>query len=204
MKTTLLMILFSGILMSEYSIQVGTFSKFEEAEKYLSKFNKDFFVYQTDSGYWTVRFGIETSRAILEQMRKKAIFKEVQNGVIVPTDVSKVNFRNSLTNSIFSRIERTYNQIDTITFHIKIEDKIYKIQITEYPYSEMANLIFDEKIKISDLNSIIISNNIIHLYISYKELDISQNQIKKYLSEIMELSKKNREIRTKIYQLNKL
>jgi hypothetical protein len=77
-----------------YSIQLGTFNSRESAvvgKNSLSRETKEnLYVYKTDRGLWTVRYGIGENKNTVEQLRQKSKFDIIRRGRIVPTDETKL------------------------------------------------------------------------------------------------------------------
>ncbi len=77
-----------------YSIQLGTFNSRESAvvgKNSLSRETKEnLYVYKTDRGLWTVRYGIGENKNAVEQLRQKSKFDIIRRGCIVPTNETKL------------------------------------------------------------------------------------------------------------------
>ena len=73
-----------------YSLQFGSFRKKENAERFLQKLppeiRENAFIYVTDKGYYTVRYGLFDSYRLLKDVQEKIPI----NSIVVKTDVSKI------------------------------------------------------------------------------------------------------------------
>jgi len=73
-----------------YSLQFGTFRKKENAQRFLQKLPEDIredaFIYVTDKGYYTVRYGLFDNYKLLKEVQEKIPV----SSIVVKTDVSKI------------------------------------------------------------------------------------------------------------------
>jgi len=73
-----------------YSLQLGTFKNKESAVKFLQKLPPDVrenaFIYVTDKGYYTVRYGLFDNYRLLKDVQEKIPI----SSIVVKTDVSKI------------------------------------------------------------------------------------------------------------------
>jgi hypothetical protein len=217
-RLSLLLLFLSSSLYSQslYSLQLVTFKDFEKASKYQKNFaNKipDLFIYKTDRGYWTIRYKIESDRDRLLKIKRESNLKEIRNSLLVPTSIEKVGKidknreeerekpKRDILKSKISEIKETYHKIDTFTFNLKVDERIYVIQFTKYPYSRMADIVFNERPSQTNLNSLTISNNLVTIPISYGELELSSIDIEKEIPHILNVSRKNRDVRVKVFRV---
>jgi len=73
-----------------YSLQLGLFKDKKEAEEFLQKLPPDIkensFIYRTDNGFYSVRYGLFDSYDVLKEIQKKLQF----HSIIVKTEASKI------------------------------------------------------------------------------------------------------------------
>ncbi|WP_029520620.1 SPOR domain-containing protein [Persephonella sp. IF05-L8] len=73
-----------------YSLQLGTFKKKEYAQQFLQKLppeiRENAFIYPTDEGYYTVRYGLFDNYKLLKDVQKEISI----NSIIVKTDISRI------------------------------------------------------------------------------------------------------------------
>ncbi|MDQ7056823.1 MAG: SPOR domain-containing protein [Persephonella sp.] len=73
-----------------FSLQLGSFKKKENAERFLKKLPEELrdgaFIYRTDRGFYTVRYGLFDNYNLLKEIQNKLPI----SSVIVKTDITKV------------------------------------------------------------------------------------------------------------------
>ena len=209
-----------------YSLQIATFNEYNKANLYnieISKKLKNTFLYKTDNGYWTVRYGQENSRKKIKAIKQSLNLKVLQKSVSVPTSLSKLELKTrpkvetpSITqiqtdknieskDSFFTEkigtLNEEYKKIDTYTFNLKIGSRIYIVQFSDNPYNKMANMIFNLKPKSSDINSVTLSNKMVVFNIKLNNIDKSFEDIEKTILPILNSGRRNKNIRIKAYRL---
>jgi len=206
-----------------YSLQIATFTEYNKADKYKKQFSNrltGLFLYKTDSGYWTVRYGKEKSRKDILSVKKILKDKILQKAIPVPTSLSKLDIgiqKNTVVNivkipKVFTQknnffstkiisLKNEYRKIDTYTFNLKVEARIYVVQFSEFPYSKRADKIFDSKPKSSNINSVILSNEMVIFSIKLNDIETSSAEIEKVLLPILNRGRRNSNIRVKAYRL---
>jgi len=97
-----------------YSLQVATFSDYEKARKYQRKVSRtvnNLFLYKTDSGYWTVRYGKENRRKDIVNLKKRSKSKLLKNSIPVPTSLKKIrNIQIIRTKKMLSEKDLLFNK----------------------------------------------------------------------------------------------
>jgi len=211
-----------------YSIQLATFLDKKRAVsslKNLSKKLDGLFIYKTDSGYWTIRIKKESIREKAKIFRDSSNLKIINKGVVVPSDVSKIdNYQKKkrfkqkveikdirrelpITSFLQNPIEeqkRVQKNIDTYTFHLRVGQRIYVIQFSDNPDSEMANRIFNEKPKVNNLNILIASNSSVRIPLNLGNLDIPQDKLKDIIIPILDKGRRSKNIRIKAYRVKRV
>jgi hypothetical protein len=81
------LLLLNSLYAKYYSLQFATFKTQKEALDYKNRYNKNYFIYKTDSNYYTVRDGVFKSVKEAKQYQK---LKKLKNFVIVPIDINKL------------------------------------------------------------------------------------------------------------------
>jgi hypothetical protein len=210
-----------------YSIQVATFKNKEKANSFIKKHSElKYFVYRTDSGFWTIRIGKKKTKKeaniFLTQLTKKYPKNLlIANGIIVPSSKKKIPHRNKQRNNFAENLPKSAKsiikitipalpvveevipvnseEIDTYTFIIQIHIRIYVIQFGQAPFSELANNIFEKKPQRDDLNTLKLSNSseVFKINLDNKELKKSDYSI---LLPILNESRTNPNIRVKLYK----
>jgi hypothetical protein len=214
-----------------FSIQLATFQEKEKAELQKDIFNEkeiDVFLYKTDRGYFTLRKGKFKSREEAETFKKNSLEPIIKKGFIVPTSSEKLEQKETKIEKpkiseepkeikvvpekkdepnlefFLNRIEElegSYKRIDSFTFRLKIEKRVYVIQFSNNPKDEMATKIFNEKPTSKNIDSITLSNDLIHIFFELGEIEKSREEIERTLLPILNGSRKNENIRVKAYRL---
>ncbi len=127
-----------------YSLQLGTFKKRKNAEKFLKKLPKELrdsaFIYKTDKGYYTVRYGLFDNYNLLKEIQEKLPV----SSIIVKTDITKVAKKEEIVaeekkivEKVKKKVEKTEKKEEKIT--IEEEEKI----IPEFEEEEIS--LFEEE-----------------------------------------------------------
>ncbi len=96
-----------------------------------------------------------------------------------------------------------YEPIDTYTFRIRVGNRIYVIQFSDNPDSEMAKTVFDEKPRRSNLNLLIVSNSSVQIPIHLGDLTPYQGKIERAIIPILDKARRDNHIRVKAYRIKK-
>jgi len=194
-----------------YSLQIATFSKLEKAQSFKNiniKKLKKIFLYKTDSGYWTVRYGQESRKSDIQSLKESSKIRLLKRGIIVPTAVKKLKKRlkrKKQIKKIAKIMDIDYqdnNKIDTFTFNIKVGSRIYVMQFGDFPFSNKANSIFNKKPTSSQLNTVILSSgNKVLFSAKLKRLNKSLSEIEKVILPILNKGRKDDNIRVKAFKL---
>lgn len=224
MYKLIFIIIFSNSLFSgniSYSLQIATFKDFNKASAYKKRISNklDTFLYKTDSGYWTVRFGQEKSKNKAYKLKNKFNFKCLKKAIAVPTSLLKIikrvkkpkvkkckkklitNMQKNFFEKTMISLKEDRPKISTYTFQIVLHSRIYMIQFTNSKFSKRADEIFNEKPnKLSDV--VILSNDMIHLYVDIQNVKQSAEEIEKIILPILNKSRKSKTMRVKAYRIN--
>lgn len=192
-----------------YSLQIATFSKLAKAKSFKKRHIKQLkkiFIYKTDSGYFTIRYGQTSLKSEIQKVKKYSKTRLLQKAVVVPTSVKKLGRKKSRKKD-FQKISEVVNfnndsEIDTFTFNIKVGSRIYIIQFGDAPFSRKANFIFNKKPTSSQLNTITLSSgNKILFSAKLKSLNQSTSNIEKVILPILNKGRKDDNIRVKAFKL---
>jgi len=211
-------LLFSGNVV--YSLQIATFSKLDKAQSFKNRHIKELkkmFLYKTDSGYWTVRYGQKNRKSEIQKLKENTKNSLLRKAVIVPTSLKKLSQKKRASKrklqkkkkvrkkevEIFQDYEQSSNnEIDTFTFNIKVGARIYIIQFGDFPFSRTANSIFNKKPTLSQLNTVILSSgNKVLFYSKLKNLDKSSAELESTILPILNKGRKDDNIRVKAFKL---
>ncbi|SNZ11262.1 Sporulation related domain-containing protein [Persephonella hydrogeniphila] len=122
-----------------YSLQLATFKKKENAEKFLKKLppeiRENSFIYVTDKGYYTVRYGLFDNYKLLKEIQENIPVKSI----IVKTDVSKVVKEKVAVEKVPETVKKIEKKVEKKPEIIEEETKI----IPEFEEEEIS--IFEEE-----------------------------------------------------------
>jgi hypothetical protein len=206
-----------------YSLQIATFRENSRAVEELTRLSKsidELFLYQTDRGYWTIRYGKESSRNEAKALR--GIDETLKYGVVVPSDSSKL-FNNQkkvvekrvkepevldqkeaippLFNRYISQFDNLNIKIDTYTFRIMVRKRVYVIQFLDNLESETADAIFNKRLNKSDINRVLLSNNLVEISFGLGNIEKNGDEIESIILPILNKSRKSQHIRVKAYRV---
>lgn len=205
-----------------YSIQLATFVDKDRAISELENLSKEIsnlFMYRTDRGYWTIRVQQENNREIVERYRESSTIEAIKRGVVVPSDISKISSYKKSNQELkeekkdykispffekkIDEQKSVYKKIDTYTFRLRVGQRIYVVQFSENPDSQMAQTLFEEKPKEIDLNVLIVSNSMVQIPINLGELDASQDEVEDAIIPILDKGRRSKNIRVKAYRVRR-
>ena len=208
-----------------YSIQLATFVDKARASAELRNLEKKInhlFLYKTDRGYWTIRTEKKKRRDEVAKIQKNSKLKLVKKGIIVPSDIRKIELVKKKAPPPISQTEEkqkvsphnnpsqknknkdSYEPIDTYTFCLRVGTRIYVVQFSDNPDSHIAKTIFNTKPKKENLNVLIVSNSSIQIPITLGEFNSYQNQIEEALIPILDKARRDDHIRIKAYRIKKI
>ncbi len=129
-----------------YSLQFGSFKKKEGAEKFLDKLPPEIkegaFIYLTDKGFYTVRYGLFDNYELLKEIQQKLPI----NSTIVKTDITKVSIPKEKIKEEGKEIITKLKKEETK--QVKKEDTAEEISFIPEFEEEEIKLFEEEEIKV--------------------------------------------------------
>jgi hypothetical protein len=97
-------------------------------------------------------------------------------------------------------LQKRDSKIESFTFYIKTKHIFYVVQFGEYPFSESANQVYNEKPRIKQDSSITVSNGNGTMIIRFNTLEDSE-KVEESIKRVINISRRTENIRIKAYRI---